>query len=172
MRDERFSLVWFGCVPNDWNLAGWQTDQPHSSMWTSPGRRAREHTNILKHVHALKHTSIQTKGEEGGIHDYWQLSPSIKVFFIRTEGVFIREMKQGHIWVKASVTAFISPLQQRKEEGEEKTEKEDQRGYFSCLITATHSGTREIPLESIYRACSMINGCISGRMYAGSIAWP
>lgn len=151
MRDERFSSVWFGYDPNDWNLADRRTNRIQAY-----GRaRADMHANAHIKTHAVTN-------KRGKIHDYWQLSPSIKVFFIRSEGVFIREMRQGHIWVKASITAFISPLQQRKKGEEEKTERRP-KGYFFCLITATHSHTREVPLGGIYRACSMINGCISGR---------
>ena len=141
-----------------------------TETWLTDGPTAFKHMDghgqTCMQTRALKHARVTNK--RGKIHDYWQLSPSIKVFFIRSEGVFIREMRQGHIWVKASITAFISPLQQRKKGEEEKTERRP-KGYFFCLITATHSHTREVPLGDIYRACSMINGCISGR-YAGSIA--
>ncbi len=138
----------------------WLTDGPTAFKHMDEHRQTcvqtHTHRNTIKHVHMYTHACAYK--QRGKIHDYWQLSPSIKVFSVRSEGVFIREMRQGHIWVKASITAFISPLQRKKEE-EEKTETRP-KGHSFCLITAMHSHTREIPLEGIYRVCSMINGCI------------
>lgn len=89
----------------------------HANTLTQPCKNA--HTHILVYTHTYK--------QRKKIHDYWQLSPSIKVFFFRSEGVFIREMRQGKVWVKASITAFISPLQQRDKNEEEETQRKDQR---------------------------------------------
>ena len=151
----------------------WPTDGPTAFKHMGVHRQACTQTNthtvmhdiVKMHTHMLIYThAYKQKGE---IHDYWQLSSLIKVFLSTSEGVLIREMRHGQIWDKASITAFISPLQQRKEEEEQKRDKRP-KSYFFCLITATNTPRREIALGDNYGVCSVINGCISDRcMQAG-----
>lgn len=98
-------------------------------------------TRIQRHVKTHAHTNKGGK-EKKKIHDYWQLSPSITAFFFRSEGAFFREMKQGHMRVKASATAFISPLQQKKKEGEEEGGRGKTKGPL-LLLDYSHTRSQE-----------------------------
>ena len=114
-------------------LTDWQTAFKHMDK----RRQTCTYTHSNKHTHAHVHTRLQTKRKNPLLLAAVNFNQSI---FIRSEGAFIREMRQGHLWVKASITAFISPLQQRKTEIRGKRERERRpKGNSFCLITATHS---------------------------------
>lgn len=93
-----------------------------------------------------------------------------KVLLYKSKRVLIREMRRGQLRMTLLTITFHSTPQKAEKEEKQKNNKNKNnnsnkntpQGYFFCLITGADSYTTEIPLEVIYRVCSMINGCILG----------
>lgn len=125
MRDERFSSVWLGCNPNDWNLADRWTNHIQAYGRAQADMHAGRHTHTIMHhdrvkththTHTLVHMCSQRKG-----------NPWLLAVVTFTQSILLHVWRSVHQREEARTdmgksfnNSLISSPQQRREEEEEK----------------------------------------------------
>lgn len=109
-----------------------------------------------------------TKGEK--IHEHWQLSPSMKIFYLRVwRSVHQRDEPRTRIGETFSSSLHF-PSTTKEARGRRKATERRPTAFFFCLIIATVSHAWESALEGIYRLAQWLMAAY--QVAVSSLAWP